>query len=140
MPEVIMAVLCSDHVVDSRTNQLSLINIIEEVQVKGDFPAVLGTPIWLVILWEKSDPSSAEPEAFKYRFPVQQPGDGELIDSPKEHTSTIEKLRLRTMTAMQGLPLHGDGKLEIIIQVEESGDWTEAKRVPLFVAHQVPGE
>lgn len=137
MPNVIMAVLCSDHVVDSRTNQLSLINIIENVEVKGDFPVVLGIATWLVILWERSDINSAEPESFRYRLPVQQPGEGELIASPKEHTHTIEKLRLRTMTALQGLPLHSDGKLEIIIEVAETDSWREVGRVPLLVSHSV---
>ncbi len=137
MPKVIWSILCSDHFTDSRTNQISLINIIENIDVKGNFTAVLGIPMWLVILWERSDINSTEPENFRYRLPIQQPGEGELIASPKEHTHTIEKLRLRTRTAMQGLPLHGDGKLEIIIEVEETDSWREVGRVPLLVSHSV---
>lgn len=138
MPEVVWAVFCSDHIVDSRTNQITLVNIIENVNVKGDFPAMLGIPMWLVILWERSEIESTEPETFHYYLPVQQPGGGELIPSPKEHTGTIEKIRLRTMTAMLGLPVHGEGKLEVIIEVDSPEGRRIVGRVPLFVSHSAP--
>lgn len=134
MANVLWAVLCQDTVVDSRSNQISIINVIDQFNPKVPLPTILGLQAILVVVWEKQKLEREEAEDIRYRFLIVHP-DGEEVPPSEgnELSGSIEKKRLRTLTNMLGIPIKQPGILRILIQEEVGQEWIERGQVQVEV-------
>lgn len=132
MPRIVWAVCCERPIVDMQTNNLSLIGLIEELTLPAP-RVVLGGPMHIVCLWERSLPNE-EAEEFDYRVQLVRP-DGTLAYEGESMTMGIPAniLRLRTLLAFAGAPFDQSGRYEWVVQLAEDGEWSERFRLPLNV-------
>jgi hypothetical protein len=72
MVQLKYAILCEQAVISQPTGQLSLINIVNGINVPG-FPATVSNMLYLVIGWERALSESKVDEAFKARIAIQGP-------------------------------------------------------------------
>lgn len=143
MPKHIWSVLCYKGCLDQYTNQVSLLDVIENISLRPTGPAPSGNvhiPIQmnLVSLWMRSDLNS--PETFETRIIVKAP-DGfehpsnELVADLQTHT------RIRTFRRFEILPYRGPGLYEFIVEYRgtASDAWNSVVAVPLDVrVEEVP--
>ena len=144
--KVIWAVLCERVVIDRETNNLSLFNVVEEVQVPAQQPrsltevldeSVIPISFELVVLWVRSELQL--PEKGFGRVRVLLPGDKD--DLIQEYEVDLTKfLRLRSRLRLLGLPAGGEGVYLFKVDGKSSGqEWTELFELPLPVVLQ-PGD
>lgn len=140
---VIWAILAERVVIDKDTNNLSLFNIIEEVQVPVQEPKSLAeglglgtipTAFELVVLWVRSD--LGIPERGFGRVRVLFPEGTDALT--QEYEVDLSKfLRLRTRLRLPGLPAGGEGVYLFKIDGKPAGGkWEEMFELPLRVVLQ----
>lgn len=144
--KVIWAVLCERVVIDRETNNLSLFNVVEEVQVPAQQPrsvaealdeSVIPTSYELVVLWGRSELEL--PEKGFGRVRILLPGDKDFLTQEYEVDLTTF-LRLRSRLRLPGLPAGGEGVYLFKVDGKSSGqEWTEMFELPLRVVLQ-PGD
>ena len=156
--KVIWAILCEKAVTDQDSNNVSLINIIEEVTLVAEPPEIAGQenhvedseeaedtlrdpplmrlPGELVILWARSHVE--EGEVGSGRIHIIPPKGRERHSLP--HTIDLTHfLRLRLRAFLPGIPMEGPGMY--LIQIESRCDnapWEVNFELPLRVAVQSP--
>jgi hypothetical protein len=143
--KVIWAVLCERAIIDRDTNNVSLINVIEEIAISVQPPE--GAPdeasdgrlvlanMELVVLWVRSD--LEVPERGYGRIRVIAPDEREAPTHENEVDLT-QYLRLRTRIRLTSLPMRGSGVYRIKIEgrAPPSSEWTEEFDLPLRVVFQ----
>ncbi len=142
--KVIWAVLCEKSLTDSETNNVSLINVIEEVTVPAQPPiklsdlglpeGIVPTVLELVVLWVRSNLD--EPEHGQGRVQIAIPNSYDASTQQFEVDLT-HFLRLRSRIKLTGIPAGGEGiYLFKIAGKTASSDWTEMFELPLRLAFQ----
>jgi len=144
MPEHVWSVLCYKGVLDQYTNQVSLLDVVENLNLEPDQKLrrasakdkiVLDIEMQIVTLWARSDPTV--PEQFEFRSILVLPDGTEVV--PKEVPRAIDlnqHRRLRLFTRIRGLRFIGVGLYKMLIQWREpdkSDEWTTATTLPLEV-------
>jgi len=140
MIEHIWSVLCSKSSIDSESNNISLIQVLEQVQVVADPLPPTGQRFLIpencefVTLWSRD--SANQPIKGQARLTLLPPGDQTPMVSPLEYEidlSTHERIRMKSR--MPGLPIIGSGRYIFYLQYHEEGEttWRDAARIPLAV-------
>src|SRR5262245_50929996 len=119
MIEHAWTVACARSIIDSNTNTISLMDVLEEVQVQGSPPdrgsmglAPMGFDV--VSLWSRVNDEEAE--MGRGRLEVYGPSDQKLAESIYAIDLT-EKLRCRGITRFGGIPVLGTGRLNFVVSL-----------------------
>lgn len=135
----IWSVLCLKSVIDQETNNITLVDCIEQLSIKTS-PAIsasskVGLPInyEIVSLFTRADDN--QPCRGEARVTIVDPT-GTAIDEPAVFAVDLtghERMRLRNRIA--GLPLRGSGRYKFVCQYRNEGEtnWTDAIKLPLQV-------
>lgn len=127
MTSNIWSILCKEIINDSRTNQHSYINCIEEIEV-SKLPSDLGA-FYIGTLWVKS---SNDVEDLKLRFTRINPS------GSKEHSFVIDNIRMgskrhRVNVAVGEFKIKEEGTYRIIIESFNNEKWNIEKEIPFDV-------
>lgn len=134
MPRLVWSVLCSQPLVDQQTNNVSLINVIEQVQVSlsatGPFPVTIPMGWSIVTLWRREHLD--RPERRVGRLRILGPGGGQLGEALFE-IDLSEHERARTIATQTHLVLEGAGTHRFVIEVQENEVWDFRADLPVEV-------
>ena len=143
----IWAILCQNTIIDQRSNNISLIEVIEELTVpvpppelmtEGDGELSMLVDGNLVILWTRSDLNV--PEKAQTRSRIISPNGGEAQSGDFEIDLT-EIVRARVIGRIAELPpltQTGEYTIKIETKVDDS-EWQEEFELPLWVNVQTDG-
>ena len=131
MPRHVWTMCCENAVVDARTNNVSLINAIEQISVPAAAP-VIAMRLVIVSLWARD---SGGHVPVKCRFLWQGPGerDSSLLG---EFSAEIEpeKRRSRLFIHADRLDLWGPGDYSLVTELQDpDGAWRVVSRYPVEV-------
>jgi len=142
--KVIWAILCQSSVTDSGTNNISLFNVVEEIQLPAQPPQSLGEAVSrnispavleLVVLWIRSEMEG--PERGLGRVRLIQPGGAETTLGQDFEVDLNKFLRLRSRLRLAGLPTSGEGNYLFKLDGKPAGgEWTQMFEFPLRVILQ----
>lgn len=107
MPEHVWTMACQDVVVDSRSNRVTLVHVLEQLQGPSE-AETLGVVVHLISLWKKSVDDAEE--AFEYRVRWVD-GDGQELRVTRAFEVIIpeDSRRHRTISRIAGLPIEQPG-------------------------------
>lgn len=133
MPNLLWAICCRRPLVDSRTNSLSLIDVVEDVHVVGG-SGVIAEQTAVVTLWEKGSDCKNEEETFELRLRFFDRNGTDLVP-PFAKTYSIPKgnERLRNIYVVAGLPVKEAGDYHWVIELRRNDEWAEMARVKIRV-------
>ena len=125
-----LLVIAENAVTDATTKQLSLVNIIEEINTPG--VPVIFPVLRIVTVWTRENITSSED--INFRIQIEYPN-GERFDQDFEFNGQIpeEKRRLRTTAIIQGIPLRELGVINFIVEKRNGTEWDEVGRYPVEV-------
>ena len=132
MAKFLWALCCENAIVNNKTNNLSLIEILEQFNVTS-FPAVIAQQIYLVSLWEKSEKDKKETFYFKIDISQSDSPDGTGKTAEVEADIPQEKNRLRNVCRIFGLKVDKDAPVYFIISQKFGDRWEEVHRIPLLI-------
>ncbi|PJZ47474.1 DUF6941 family protein [Leptospira saintgironsiae] len=124
MDKIIGIYFCETAIVDSRTNQLSLISIFEELALPA-LPAVLAK-ISLVIILENGNPHVSDSEDTPITIEIYN-NDKKLYEQ-HSRIKYLGKTYARLIMQLNGLPIREVGQLTITTKTSSS---TEKKELPI---------
>ena len=132
------AILCESTIVDAVTNNVSLINLIDEIRLKRppeESPpekAVVPFRASVVVLTERTNLDEAE--SGTGRIVLRTPDDGEMR-SATFNVDLSANPRLRTILKLEVFPVAGPGvyQFEIAFEDEATGSWDIVDRIPVSV-------
>ena len=138
----VWSVLCLKSVIDSESNNISLIDVLEQLNLVGlPLPSpedriVVPVQYEMVSLFTRDD--DGQPARGEMRLTLFGPS-GRALDEPNVvqiDLSVHERLRQRTRLA--GLPIAGPGCYSFHVEYRNEGElpWQRAARVPVFVVIQ----
>ena len=136
MARLVWMVLCSKTTIDQRSNNISLLEVIEQLNVeKGPPDQDITVPVsWeLAILSTRTDPRS--PEQQVGRVTIQMPSGRSVEVAQIEIKMTGDHRRIRNTIQSNALPLHGPGIYEFVLEYKEptGPEWREVGRFPLEI-------
>ena len=149
--KVIWAILCQSAVIDRDSNNISLLNIIEEITVpaepplvaqptEGDISQLIGPGLFeFAILWARSDPEIEEHGQGRMRLLL--PNNDPLFTSTEFEVDLTRYLRTRLRSKFPGFPTRRGEILQGIYHFVIDGrsgeeEWEENFVLPLRVAVQ----
>ena len=136
MIDHVWTVLCTRSIIDKNTNNISLLEVLEEVVAAGEAPTedrVPELPInaQLVTLWARRE--SSQPTRGRARVTFESPSHKLLFQREYAIDLTTHS-RTRKRALINGLPVPGSGWYHFKVEVRDEGDtWREVARVPLEV-------
>lgn len=133
MPKLLWSLCCEKPIIDSKTNSLSLIGILEQINVPR-VPIVVAMMLSVVSLWQKDDAYKKKEETFKHRIKIELPL-GTTVISPIEYQTIIpnDKVRIRTLNGIAGIPVNKEGILYFIIELCSDDKWQEKQKIPVEI-------
>jgi len=138
---VIWAVLCQQSLLDRDTNNISLINMIEEIQITAMPPQVeadasgsallAGNVVELVVLFGRSDFNT--PEKGRGRVRLQTPN-GTSSNAHEFEVDLTHNLKHRFRLKIPGIPIDGEGIYYFLVDCKtDANNWEEKFVLPLEV-------
>ena len=116
MIDHVWSVLCSNTIIDKDSNNISLIDALEQWNLPPDteFPVVIGNPFVLVSLWSRANLSQGAKGRAKVT--IRNPEE-EAKDIPEYEIDLENYRRSRYRSGMQGFRLVSEGKyvFEVIL-------------------------
>lgn len=140
MADHIWTVLCKEAIIDGDSNNVSLINVLEQVvmiappKVQGQeesLPEHIPLSMSLVTLWARSE--LGKKEIFESRTILKSPA-GKML-STQEHSINLKThVRFRVRTNINIVGFAGFGRYLFLVQKKtSSGKWSRVASVPLDV-------
>lgn len=135
MPQLIWSVLCYKGCLDSYSNQVSLLDVIEGLSIKtNQLEGRLTIPVQmnLVSFWMRSEPGV--PEAFEARANLVMP-DGTQLPGLVLSGDLQTNLKLRTFMRIEGLEVRDPGPHWLALEYRTSAEseWVRVGKVPLDI-------
>ena len=134
----VWSVLCQNSTIDSETNQISLINCLEQLGVtlpseaKTDSKTVsIQMQFEVVTLWSK--PDKGKGMQLQQRIEFVDPAGEVLTSNDEEYTIADSNERFRTRTKISRLVLSTDGRYIMRVYVREAKNFTIVAELPLDV-------
>lgn len=132
MAEHRWSILCSHAVVDRFTNNVSLLDLVEQITVgssetpSGPIPIALD----LMTMWERT--VSDAPEASRSRVVIVSP-DGTEDELAQSTIDLTGHQRLRIRLRVMGIPFHGFGRYRFRVDRQVGDGWVPAGHTELHV-------
>lgn len=123
----VWSVLCKDILTDQETNAVTYIQSIEEGAAVA-LP-ILISPVSIGTLWEKD---SDQEEMFVARVVLVYPSgvEKQLLQTGE---LTLSRQRQRLHFKINGLPATEYGRYEVRVEIQQTGHWQTAGRLPFVV-------
>lgn len=135
----IWSVLCSRAVIDRDTNNISLQNVIEQLNIQAEPSEGAAIPFQMevVTFWTRDDPET--PIRENSRVKLLSPK-GKTIGSFEAEIDMTDHERSRSKLTLQGLPISSEGifLFRIERQHPESLRWRKVAELPLQVSFSPP--
>ena len=139
--KIIWALLCETTIVNRDNNNISLINVVDEITIpasppqgpSGSDPELIKLlALNMVVLWVRSNLST--PESGEARIKVVAPDDIEIL-SAEMKVDLTESQRVRAVGQMtENFPFTQEGQYLFKIAAKTTGlDWQELFELPLWV-------
>lgn len=130
----IWTVVCSSSVIDRDANNLSLLNVIEQLRIQGSYQpggAVL-VKLDVVTLWVRRDPDM--PCEGHARLVLLSPTNKALREKPFS-IDLQEHMRFRSRIHFDALPVGGNGRhlFQLELQNAQDDGWQRVAQVPVWV-------
>lgn len=143
MVQHVWTVLCTRSITDSETNNVSLIEVLEQLTIAdpGAAPGVEGLvpmPLELVTLWSRE--TDDRPARGRGRISFERPS-GLVRESVSEHDIDLTvSLRVRHRQRFMGIPIREPGRHVFRVELRDDArqNWATVATVPLEVVFQ-PG-
>lgn len=139
MIDHVWTVVCSRAVIDRESNNVSLQNIIEQINIRGEpIPdRVVAVQLEVVTLWVRADfdvPSQATT-----RLTVLSPS-GNVLGSFESDTDVSEYERFRSRVKFEGLLMPEPGRYAFRMELKNKGEseWHEVATIPLKIVFVSP--
>jgi len=128
----VWSVLCLKASIDRETNNISLFDVVEQIQVlpQRESGGVVG-PFELVSLWTRS---VGVPERGEVRVSIRGPSE-HLYAQEMQEIDLREFRRMRARFRVAGIAIEGPGTYHFSVEVRpaNSESWTEVAKIPLEV-------
>src|SRR5262245_37037561 len=138
MIQHLWSILCRRCIIDSRTQNVSLIDVVEGIEAKGPEPAggketLVQVGSDFVTLWRRETIDRPVSGVGRVRF--LRP-DGSQAGETVEYTIDLTtRQRFRITTVVPILPVRSPGHW-FVIELQNGENWVEVGRVPIEVAFQ----
>jgi hypothetical protein len=134
MAQHIWSILCTRTIVDERTHNVTIVDVIEQLNIESPPPQtgpITMIPInyEIVSLWMRDRPEVAEDKDARLKCVLPN---GQTVTAVP-FKITLTNLRYRTVASANGLPFVGAGIYSFEIEVRESEGWKSVARLPLQV-------
>lgn len=130
----IWTVLCSKSITDQESNNISLLEVLEQLTIAGPpTPGVVPVRFEVVTLWGRSD--TDQPSRGHARLLFLTPSD--TVTGEHEHDIDLSVYqRTRNRTLMTGLPVQETGRHHFRVQLRDEGEteWRDVADIPLQVS------
>ena len=133
MIDHVWTVLCSRSVIDIETNNVSIQDVIEQLNIPGEPKpdGFLAIPFELISLWSRSDPENPEHGTERIIF-ITPSGKSTVVAEPKINLSEAERHRNRVK--FPGLPIAEEGQHYFQIEyMVDKGKWKKVASLPLSI-------
>lgn len=142
MPDHIWSALCTRAIIDRDSNNISLIDMLEEIRfappptdddLGREGYVMLPISVTLVTLWERK--TENDPETFVMRVKFVDPTGTWIGPQDTERELTMDKPRFRSISRMMAVPFSESGKYQVIVQSKSNGSnrWKQNARLPLSI-------
>jgi hypothetical protein len=134
MIDHVWSVVCSRSATDRETNNLSLFEVIEQLNVLGPLPdpvarVALPIPFEIVSLWSRSQPGEAEESRGRVRLLAPN---GTEVFAQEFPVNLMENPRMRTQMRSVGFPVLGTGRYTFAVEIQRAADnWESVARIPV---------
>ena len=137
--EHIWTVVCEKSITDSRSNNISLINVIEQIRFapQEGVQTVPITGLEVISMWCRSD--SNTPETGNSRTTLLSPS-GDELGQDKTIIDLTKYQRIRRTWMFVGFPFTGAGRYHFVAQRQIDDQWETVATVPLEIILGVPEE
>jgi hypothetical protein len=133
MADLLWALFCERAIVNSKTNNISLIEIVEQLSVP-DLPIVIPQPFFIVTLWEKKDKDKEETFYFRIISTHLEQDEVNIRPSPEiECVIPHDKERLRNLCQLSGIRIEKEKPLYFIIQRKVDDNWDEVQKITVQI-------
>jgi hypothetical protein len=140
MARIGWAVVCTGASLDVDSKNLTLFEILDQIQIEGTLPptgervtTLLALRLALVSLWRKEPDDDEEIEL---RMVVHGPsGEEKIAPQQQMKINFASTPRARHILRMDGLPYLGIGTYNFVLQRKEANSWIDMCEVPLEVGH-----
>ena len=132
----VWSVLCSKFILDKESNNLSLINVLEQINIKKgvELPVVIPIEFHLVTLWMRE--SMNDPAKGQARILLKTPSD-ETLEALKYEIDLETSERRRINLTMHGLPVSEVGYyyFQVKYRLPSSTRWKTVAQIPLKITY-----
>jgi len=135
MADLVFCALCHKAVTDQDSNQLSLQDVLEQINVETTEKvvgvALLPIPAQFATFWTRS--RLEEREKIHARLKLIAPDNAQLANSPFE-VDLETKRNYRVVMKLHSLPISGSGRYWFVVESEDAdGTWSKRGRFPLDI-------
>lgn len=133
MIEHAWSIACARSSTDKETNNLSIFDVIEQLNVLGPLPdpaTKSAVPITyeIVSLWYRADPKA--PEETVGRIRLVGPNEAEVFGQ-EFPVNLIDHPRMRTQLRSLGFPMLGAGRYMFLVEIRRNNNLESAARIPV---------
>ncbi|MBI3943362.1 MAG: hypothetical protein HY326_10155 [Chloroflexi bacterium] len=143
MIEHIWTIICSRSIVDKRTNNISLIDVLEQVNVGSFAPlqaeeGIVPLQFDIVSLWGRG--RDGQPDKGHVRIIMVLPTGKRIEPNPGLDLSVdlTKHQRTRTITRVEGFPVVQPGRHVFIVQIEDDEGWKDLASLPIEILFEPP--
>lgn len=147
MIEHYWTVLCRKGVIDSDSNNISLLEVLEQVNIVGTPPVekeegAIPGEYEIVSLWGRANYNEPARGMVKYVIGYRS---GDIEKTSKEQIVEIDMTghnRSRSILKLPLVPIHGEGlhRINVSLKIEGQHEWREVTSLPYEVRFQPPQE
>jgi hypothetical protein len=135
----VWTILCSRASIDTETNNVSLFDVIEQLNIMGPLAEERGQvafPHEIVSLWSRE--SLEEAGTAESRYTIVAPS-GWTTNGPPIQVDLTRTVRLRVRGRPAAFPVEGPGLYWVVVEARENSRaaWAEVVRIPIEVTIQV---
>lgn len=139
MPRLVIFAACEKVIIDERSNALSLISLLEgiEVDVTGEMPIDARIPFRFEVVSEWAREAGETSKQLEQKIEIVRADKTVSMSMTLPVTFNEGTLRFRSVTSIDGVPVGVPGELSVTLSSREAGKsiWAKVGRYPILVTH-----